>query len=183
MMFCINANLIKICQQNAQNVACPILSDNTTPFCPRQGNYQSTILTSMITNQHLGILLRTHFRNGHATKIPPIFFRTRCGNEHVGHTHIQTHIQPTTSGHPIMNKKQNPRDVHSYHSNRIFYQTISPEFEFGKARNYLHAKNQLDFRVGHSSRRPGKQVTTFSRHTKTLVGKFGKITDPKIGGI
>ena len=26
-------------------------------------------------------------------------------------------------------------------------------------------------------------VTTFNRHTKTLVGRFGKITNPSIGGI
>ena len=43
-------------------------------------------------------------------------------------------------------------------------------------------RDLLDFLVGHSDRRLGKQVTTFSRHTKTLVGKCGRITDPKIGG-
>ena len=36
--------------------------------------------------------------------------------------------------------------------------------------------------IVHSDGRLGKQVTIFSRHTKTLVGKFGTITDTKIGG-
>ena len=44
-------------------------------------------------------------------------------------------------------------------------------------------KNPKYFLVGHSDGRLGKQVTAFSRHTKTLVGKIGKITDPKLGGI
>ena len=34
---------------------------------------------------------------------------------------------------------------------------------------YWHPK-----KVGHSDGRLGKQVTTFSRHTNTLVDKFGK---------
>ena len=38
-------------------------------------------------------------------------------------------------------------------------------------------KNRRYFLVGHSDWRLGKQVTAFSRHTKTLVGKLGKITD------
>ena len=67
--------------------------------------------------------------------------------------------------------------------NRNVYQKNSPEFEVGNCKNYPHPKKMLRFLVGHSDRRHGKQVTTFSRHTKTLVGKFGKITDPKFGGI
>ena len=39
-------------------------------------------------------------------------------------------------------------------------------------------ENLLDLLVGHSDGRLGKQVTIVSRHTKTLVGKFRKITDP-----
>ena len=39
------------------------------------------------------------------------------------------------------------------------------------------------FWAGHSDGRLGKQVTAFSRHTNTLVGKFGKVTDLKIRGI
>ena len=44
-------------------------------------------------------------------------------------------------------------------------------------------RNPQYFFVGHSDGRLGKQVTAFSGHTKTLVGKFRQITDPKIGGI
>ena len=35
------------------------------------------------------------------------------------------------------------------------------------------------FLVGHSDGRLGKEVTAFNRHTKTLVGKSGKKSDPK----
>ena len=70
-----------------------------------------------------------------------------------------------------------------YHSNRNIYQTNSPGFEVGNGKNYLHLKNPLDFLVGYSDRRLGKQVTSFSRHRKTFVGKFGRIADPKIGRI
>ena len=38
-------------------------------------------------------------------------------------------------------------------------------------------KDPQYFVVGHSDGRLGKQVTTFNRHTKTLVGKFGKVTE------
>ena len=44
-------------------------------------------------------------------------------------------------------------------------------------------KDPQFFFVGHSDGRLGKQVATFNRHTKILVGKFGQITDPKVGGI
>ena len=69
-----------------------------------------------------------------------------------------------------------------YHSNRNVYQINSPEFEVGNSKDHLRPENPLDFLVGHSDGRLGKQVTTFSRYTETLVSKFGKITDPKIGG-
>ena len=66
-----------------------------------------------------------------------------------------------------------------YHSNRNIYQTNSQEFEVGNGKNCRRSKKPQSFFVGHSDGRLGKQVTAFSRHTKTLVGKFGKITDPK----
>ena len=62
-----------------------------------------TIPKEMLTNEKLGILFYTHFRDG----IPRIFFRIRFCNEHV------VHAQPTTASH---NDKhiEPPRDAHMH---------------------------------------------------------------------
>ena len=73
--------------------------------------------------------------------------------------------------------------VKYYHPNRNVYQTNIPEFEVGNDKHCLHPENLLDVLVGHSDGRLGNRATSFDRHTKTLVGKLGKLTDPKFGGI
>ena len=65
----------------------------------------------------------------------------------------------------------------------VMFSRQIPRIEVGNGKKYLHPKNPLDVLVGHSDGRLGKQVTSFNRHTKTLVVKFGKMTDPKLGGI
>ena len=77
--------------------------------------------------------------------------------------------------------------THSLHSREYIHsihaKTHSTEMFTRQAHQNLKSVTvkikTLHFLVGHSDRKHGKQVTTFSRHTKTLVGKFGKITDPK----
>ena len=64
-----------------------------------------------------------------------------------------------------------------YHSNRNIYQTSSSEFEVGNGKITGIRQIPQYLSVGHSDGRLGKQVTAFGRHTKTLVGKFGKITN------
>ena len=64
-----------------------------------------------------------------------------------------------------------------YHSNRNVYQTIFAEFEVGNSKMTYTRKILLMFGSVVPTRR-GKQVTTFSRCTDTLVRKFGRVTDP-----
>ena len=45
----------------------------------------------------------------------------------------------------------------------------------GNRKNYLRPKNPLDVLVGHSDGRLGKQVTTFSRHTRPLSVNFAEL--------
>ena len=59
----------------------------------------------------------------------------------------------------------------AYPSNRSNYQTTSPAFEVGDART-----TTLESVVGHSDERLG----SFKRHTRTLIGKFGKLPIPTL---
>ena len=58
------------------------------PFV-RQRFREGSILTEMITNENLGIVFRTRFRNGQGTQFPRIFFCIRFHNDILG----------TSSGH------------------------------------------------------------------------------------
>ena len=72
-------------------------------------------------------------------------------------------------------------EMTAYHSNRNVYQTNSPEFEDGNGKNYGHPQESPVF-----FRMPvilaSKSLLSVDTQ-RPFVGKFGKITDPKIGEI
>ena len=78
---------------------------------------------------------------------------------------------------------RNPRSSNGTILTEMFTRQIPQNLKSATVKITGIPNNLPYFLVGHSDGRLGKQVTAFSRHTKTLVGKFGKITDAKIGGI
>ena len=68
----------------------------------------------------------------------------------------------------------------TYHFNRNVFQTNSPEFEVGNGKKLPMPPKILGI---FQSVIPTGDLALFSRHTRTLVGKFARIADPKFRGI